>query len=146
MSQLHERAREHICALSDGELVSYIVTGTDAYEEEAVECAQEEFQRRKLDPALVEGMEKAAIEDRRIDRAARAEAAERPLDWSDQFLAFLAGFFLYGLIHLIIADTKFHISGEHRKAREMWRATVLGFISIVVTLVLFGTWHKVPGH
>src|SRR5271168_2000560 len=53
---LLQQTKEHICALSDSELLEYVLTGTRMYEPDAVGFAQAELNRRALPQEQVEAL------------------------------------------------------------------------------------------
>jgi hypothetical protein len=144
MADLSDRVREHICGLSDEQLVTYIIVGIDVYEPQAVEFAREEFQRRALDPALVSKLTNEAVGRLQAEREAQAEAAGRPLDFLSIVFAFCAGFTVIGLFSLALRDARFRMAGEDRKSAQLWKSAGVGLMTLIVTVVAMGClmWVK----
>jgi hypothetical protein len=132
------QVQDHIRGLSDDDLVMYIVTGAEEYEPEAVEFAHEEFHRRDLDPSRVAILEEVANRRRDVVVAARAEAAARPLDFSDRFVTFFHGATWLGMWRVILSSEAFRIAGEDRKSSETWKFGCLGFVATIVAFVIWG--------
>ncbi|HET6252259.1 MAG TPA: hypothetical protein VFE47_31525 [Tepidisphaeraceae bacterium] len=141
MSQLPDQVRDYICSLSNEQLITYIVTGIDAYEPEAVEFAREEFQRRELDASVVATLESAAVSRVATERIAREEATSRPLESGDRAIAFVLGIFIEGLIHVWIKSEKLRNAGEDRRSAETLKFGCAGFVTIFVLIIIFSLLH-----
>ena len=133
---LRQQTRDFIIGMSDVELAEYVTAGTTLYEPAAVEFARREFERRNIDLNQV----KIEIEARENVKAEVASvAADLPLHVATKFMAFLGGFFIYSFVPLILlmaASYGFNQRGETRRASEMWRFVVYGFIGALSLFAL----------
>jgi len=136
---LHEQTREFITSLSDEQLAQYVAVGTEAYEPQAVEFAQEEFARRRLDTQRFVAVQEQAKAQIAEVKAQDAAIATMPLDRLSRFNAFIFGIFILSPLYVLIW-LRLESAGAHRKAREIWRFGIMGFGAETVFLVALAYW------
>ena len=115
---------------TDAELLKVLTTDRSSYEQDALEAARVEIDKRQLDSAqLKEAQETIDAEEK--DQQARKN---EPLGFGLKILTFL----IPGLINIFIART-LKAEGYDRKWRDAWRWTFFGvsFYMAIAILISF---------
>jgi hypothetical protein len=115
---------EQMSAMNDDELYA-VLSKKDDYLDEAISAAENEFQKRGLDPGKIESVK----QEQQTERMA---IADQPLSG---LLAFLLFLFPLGLPQFLIAE-RFRQIGATRKSKETWRSMWIG-IAFYAALSLF---------
>jgi hypothetical protein len=136
---MRPQVEQYISRLTDEELAEYVQSGTTKYDAEAVEFARRVLVGRGVPSDRLAALTASAGQRLIEQDADQMAVAQRPLNRSSRWLAFIAGFFSgIGVIPLLIAWGHFYASRQRQKGQDMWRSAFFGFICFwVVGLICF---------
>jgi hypothetical protein len=130
-----EDFKEYISELSDKDLVLYIHATEGTYRPEAVAFARKVLESRRLSPQVLASLEelaKAQINREQIEQSLRAGAS---IAWYWKPWIVLCGLYILFLVPayvLIGTAVRFSMSGERKKARQLWVYGIIGLGLLVV--------------
>jgi hypothetical protein len=131
---LTEQARQHIQSLGDDELVLCVISGTQIYDEEAIQFARQELERRRLEPTRIAELEASTVTRiNAMEESKRAEA-EEPFDAWERFYTFLGGPLFFG--RLLFEWLGHDLAGRQRRAQQTLQYGCLGIIFWWLVIVL----------
>jgi hypothetical protein len=119
---------------TDADLIKIINGPPDDYQPVALEAAKREFDRRSLSETQIAAVKEDIVHEQAVDEA----KANAPLSVAPKIFAFI----LPGILLFMIAGT-FKADGYDRKAKELGRWTLYGFVFYFGIIVLLNVLERI---